>query len=226
MPKVQVNNPPEIEEFKEEVLSPKQKISQGEIFQGLTQENEIMSHTPTIEDENEEIGEIKELKAEPEPKPQKKKRVLTEAQKENLAKARVKALATRRANAKDKKEIKELKQLKKNQELQKLRHEVIGEEAPPPKVKKVEYIEPEPAPAPPPQEPEPRLPKERQYTRAEVIQAQGEAVLQYETIRLEKKSIKKKQQDADAELSRRIDRAVNPQPRFRGGGSRDYNNCL
>ena len=151
---------------------------------------------------------------------------MTEAQKEGLARAREKALATRRANAKQKKEIKELKELQKNQELNKLRESVLGDVAPPPKVKKVEYIEPEPAPAPAPP-PEPVKPKERQYTRAELIQAQSEAVLQYETIRLEKKSIKKQQKEADDYLRHRIDRAVNPQPRFRGMNTNtDYNNFL
>ena len=229
MPKVRRNNPPEIEEFIEEEETPKQVIKQGEIFQGLTQENEDPDTTPTKEEKNEETGESNPnfiYEEEPTPKPQKKKRVMTEAQKEGLARAREKALATRRANAKQKKEIKELKELQKNQELNKLRESVLGDVAPPPKVKKVEYIEPEPAPAPAPP-PEPVKPKERQYTRAELIQAQSEAVLQYETIRLEKKSIKKQQKEADDYLRHRIDRAVNPQPRFRGlNNNNDYNNFL
>ena len=57
---------------------------------------------------------------------QKKKRVMTDKQKEALAKGREKALATRRRNAQLRKEEKELKSKKKQKDLEKLRKEVHG----------------------------------------------------------------------------------------------------
>jgi len=67
-------------------------------------------------------------------KKQRKKRVMTEAQKEKLAQARVKALETRRRNSALKKEKKELEKVKKQQELEELRASVKK-----PKEKKVEF---------------------------------------------------------------------------------------
>ena len=243
MPQIRKENVIENNEEKQEIiLSPKQKISQGEIFQGLSQEKEIMTHTPIIEKNEEKIEEEDpNFIHEPEqkndkiidtpPKKERKKRPpMTEEHKEKLAQARVKALATRRANAKQKNEIKELKQLQKNQELQKLRQTVLGSEAPPPPIPKVRQVIEE-------YEKTPEQPKEHTYTKKELIEAQQHAVLQYEKIRLDKKAHKKKiqaeqmeiekqQKEKDMLLKRSINRAINPQPRTRHNNRDNWDNCL
>ena len=64
---------------------------------------------------------VKEINDEPKPK---KKRVMSEEHKQKLAKAREKALETRRKNAKVKKETKQLKEQLKDKELNDLREKV------------------------------------------------------------------------------------------------------
>ena len=135
MPQIRKENVIENNEEKQEIiLSPKQKISQGEIFQGLSQENEIMTHTPIIEKKEEKtVEEDPNLIYEPEqkndkivdtpPKKERKKRPpMTEEHKEKLAQARVKALATRRANAKQNVKFAEWALTKKNLNNQKNKH--------------------------------------------------------------------------------------------------------
>tara|TARA_R110000782_G_scaffold136576_2_gene229008 strand:- start:82 stop:825 length:744 start_codon:yes stop_codon:yes gene_type:complete len=102
-----------------------------------------------VEEEEEESGGanfVYEPEPEPEPEPLKVKPVKTkkprkpmsETQLANLKKGREKALATRRANAAERKEVKELNQKKKKKDIQKLREEVsdepVQEKTPPRKI--------------------------------------------------------------------------------------------
>ena len=109
------------EESDEEV--PKEKIDQNEIFaeepapviKPIKEVIEDVVHT----DEEEEVV-VKKVKKVKEDKPPKKKRVMTEAQLEHLKKGREKALAVRRANALEKKNIKELQTKKKQKQKKEL----------------------------------------------------------------------------------------------------------
>tara|TARA_R110000744_G_scaffold72748_6_gene145873 strand:+ start:2837 stop:3478 length:642 start_codon:yes stop_codon:yes gene_type:complete len=69
-------------------------------------------------------------------KPIKKKRVMSEAQLERLRLGREKALLTRQAKAKERKEVKDLTEKKKKKDIQKLREEVSDTPKPEPVQKK------------------------------------------------------------------------------------------
>ena len=104
-----------------------------EVIGGSESEEEKMPELEPVKIENVDIfDKPKETPATQ--KKQRKKRVMTEAQKEKLAQARVKALETRRKNSALKKEKKELEKIKKQQELEELRASVKK-----PKEKKVEF---------------------------------------------------------------------------------------
>ncbi len=130
-----------------------------------------------------------------EKKPVKKKRVMSEAQKENLKRGREKALAVRRANAQEKKEIKELTAKKKKKDIQKLRDEV-GDA-------------PAPAPAPTPAlKPIPRseLPPALQSLDADMIRKlQEDAIDGYEKKRMARKELKKKDMEQTARNQKNMD---------------------
>ena len=76
------------------------------VYEEKTVLPEVQSEKPNIAEEEIFV----------EKKPVKKKRVMSEAQKENLKRGREKALAVRRANAQEKKEIKEPDMIRKLQE--------------------------------------------------------------------------------------------------------------
>tara|TARA_R110001632_G_scaffold87203_1_gene189648 strand:+ start:311 stop:946 length:636 start_codon:yes stop_codon:yes gene_type:complete len=90
---------------------------------------EVVSEKPTIPEEDIFV-EKKKAKPVKEVKEKKPRKPMSEAQKENLKKGREKALAVRRANAVEKKEIKELTEKKKKKDIQKLRDEVSEAPAP------------------------------------------------------------------------------------------------
>jgi NADH dehydrogenase/NADH:ubiquinone oxidoreductase subunit G len=103
--------------------------SDGEEEEQIIPEPEIKE--PLKQEEVFKVKKMKKVIPEGEPPPkiqpvQKKKRVMSEKQKEALAKGREKALATRRKNAQLRKEEKELKSKKKKNDLDKLRKEVNG----------------------------------------------------------------------------------------------------
>ena len=110
------------------------KLNEEDVFDNTPVEKlqmKIVKEEPVVEakepePEPEPIQEvISEVIEKPKPvKKPRKKRVLTEAQKEKLAQARVKALEVRRANARKKQEIKDLKKQKQDQELTELRSHV------------------------------------------------------------------------------------------------------
>ena len=135
------------------------------------------------------------------------KRKATEKQKEHLAKAREKALATRRANAEKKKAERELiqnqKDLKKQERMEKLR---IKEEQ-----KELKQVQqqiqikkqaPPPAPAPQPT-----------FTQEDILKIQEQAISNYETKRKAKKEAKKKaldQEQHDKKVYQAISKAIKP----------------
>ena len=90
---------------------------------------EVVSEKPTIPEEDIFV-EKKKAKPVKEVKEKKPRKPMSEAQKENLKKGREKALAVRRANAVEKKEIKDLTEKKKKKDIQKLRDEVSEAPAP------------------------------------------------------------------------------------------------
>ena len=132
-----------------------------------------------------------------EKKPVKKKRVMSEAQKENLKRGREKALAVRRANAQEKKEIKELTAKKKKKDIQKLRDEVG--DAP----RSVSVPAPAPAPKPIPRS---ELPPMLQSLDPDMIRKlQEEAIDGYEKKRMARKELKKKDMEQTARNQKNMD---------------------
>ena len=112
----------ESEEENEEIVDiVKNDLNEEDVFDNKPVEKlemKVVKEEPVIEPEPEPIQEvISEVIEKPKPvKKPRKKRVLTEAQKEKLAQARVKALEVRRANARKKQEIKDLKKQKPKKE--------------------------------------------------------------------------------------------------------------
>ena len=141
---------------------------------------------------------VEEPAPEPKPQPEKKtrkKRVMTEEQKQKLAEARKKALVVRRANAKKKQEIKDLKKMKQDQELDNLRNSVgvARESLPAP-------VEPKPAkpkPKPPP-EPSPVQNKQYKYTEDDLQSFSLKAIQDYDTLRKSRKIVKQKQKQEES----------------------------
>ena len=141
---------------------------------------------------------VEPIVEEPAPEPVKKtrkKRVMTEEQKQKLAEARKKALVVRRANAKKKQEIKDLKKMKQDQELDNLRNSVgvARESLPAP-------VEPKPAkpkPKPPP-EPSPVQNKQYKYTEDDLQSFSLKAIQDYDTLRKSRKIVKQKQKQEES----------------------------
>lgn len=180
---------------------------------------------------NEDTGEVnpnfvyEEPAPEPKPEPVKKvrkKRVMTEEQKQKLAEARKKALAVRRANAKKKQEIKDLKKMKQDKELDDLRNSV-GVSLPAP-------VEPKPAkpkPKPPP-EPKPVHTKEYKYTEEDLQSFSLKAIQDYDTLRksrkIEKQKLKQEESYKEKERQKLL-RVVSNKPSY--NSSDDYwGNCF
>jgi len=189
-----------------------------------------------IEEEsvNEDTGEVnpnfvyEEPAPEPKPEPVKKtrkKRVMTEEQKQKLAEARKKALAVRRANAKKKQEIKDLKKMKEDKELDDLRNSVgvTHESLPAP-------VEPKPAkpkPKPPP-EPTPVQNKQYKYTEEDLQTFSLKAIQDYDTLRKSRKIVKQKQKQEESYKEKerqKLLRVVSNKPAY--NSSDDYwGNCF
>jgi len=135
------------------------------------------------------------------------KRKATPKQKEHLAKAREKALATRRANAEKKKAERELiqneKDLKKQERMEKLR---IKEEQKELKQvqQQIQIKKQAPAPMPAPQP---------TFTQDDILKIQEQAISNYETKRKAKKEAKKKaldQEQHDKKVYQAITKAIKP----------------
>jgi len=131
-------------------------------------------------------------------KPVKKKREMTEAQKENLKKGREKALAVRRAKAEEKKKMKELENKEK---------ELVKKA----KVKRVQKLEEEVSEAPPPPS---NLPTSLQSLDPEFIRKlQQDAIEGYEKVRKTRKAQKKKEEEElkkNQHTANIINNALNP----------------
>lgn len=125
-----------------------------------------------------------------------KKRVMSEEQKEKLAEARKKALAVRRANAQKKKEIKMLKQAKQDEELEDLRNSVKTKPKPKPVEKPVER-----PPTPKPVE-QPKPKKEYIYTQDDMDKLTFKAIANYDEIRKVRKKEKAKKREEEQLKSR------------------------
>tara|TARA_R110000822_G_scaffold54469_9_gene139503 strand:+ start:60 stop:755 length:696 start_codon:yes stop_codon:yes gene_type:complete len=129
-----------------------------------------------------------EVKAE---KQRKKRKPMTDDQKEKLALARGKALEVRRAKAKDKQELKDLQKMKKQKELNDLREEVGMKKKVVQEVHEEEesgganFIYDEPL-----TEQQTKVKQEKYYTQADVDKATLNAIMGYETIRKERKAEK------------------------------------
>ena len=133
-----------------------------------------------------------------EDKPPKKKRVMTEEQKERLRLGREKALANRRAKAKEKKEVKELQDKKKQKEIQELK----------------DYVNDVPSK----NTQMPSLTEEQIQERTQ--KAIKLALMEHEEERQKRKAIKKEKQKKEAQESQIKDMVINaslynrPAPRY------------
>mgnify|MGYP003627266508 CR=1 FL=1 len=167
---------------------------------------EVVSEKPTIPEEDIFV-EKKKVKPVKEVKEKKPRKPMSEAQKENLKKGREKALAVRRANAVEKKEIKELTAKKKKKEIQKLRDEVS--EAPAPKLSE--------------------LPHSFQSLDPEMIRKlQEDAIEGYDKKRKARKEIKKKEEETNSRNLRNmnvINNAINA-PQAKYGDSNFFNHLF
>jgi hypothetical protein len=196
----------------EQDLEEKEDIQIVEEDEGESEEDtvlpEVVSEKPIIPEED--IFQVKK-KAKP-VKEKKPRKPMSEAQKENLKKGREKALAVRRANAVEKKEIKDLTEKKKKKDIQKLRDEV-GE-----------------APAPTPRHiPRSELPSSFQSLDPEMIRKlQEDAIEGYDKKRKARKEIKKKEQETNSRNLRNmnvINNAIQA-PQARYGDSNFFNHLF
>ena len=151
--------------------------------------------------ESEDVGGLDVHEPEPvkkdEPvKKTRKKRVMSEEQKEKLAEARKKALTVRRANAQKKKEIKMLKQAKQDEELEDLRKSVKTK----PKPKPVEQPVERPPTPKPVEQPKPK--KEYIYTQDDMDKLTFRAIANYDEIRKVRKKEKAKKREEEQLKSR------------------------
>lgn len=136
--------------------------------------------------------------------PRKKRPPMTEAHKEKLKSARVKAMASRQAKAKERKAVKELdleeKELLKKQKIKKvkkLKEEVEEDD----NVKPVEIIKQ----------------KVNSFTKEDLEEAQLQAILNYEKIRKSRKKEKQVKMGKDKEeqdLREKLTQAITPQKEF------------
>tara|TARA_R110000787_G_scaffold125789_1_gene236955 strand:+ start:670 stop:1353 length:684 start_codon:yes stop_codon:yes gene_type:complete len=197
MPTINMSEVPHDTEDVEEELppSPKQQIKQEDIFKDFAPSPTEPTMTETPKQDKMKV--------------KKKRPPMSEEHKEKLKQARGKALETRRRNAREKAEIKELHKMKKKNELEQLRAEVNGDKRPP-RVKEVieEVQEYKPPPKPKPEPAPVRTEPTGQYTKADLLKAQQEAVMSYERARQYKKRIKKEQEEKEAEHRLKLATAI------------------
>ena len=201
-------------------------------------EEEIVEEKKIPQIKKEDIF-LREGEVEPIPKPKRKKRPpMSEEHKEKLAKARVKALETRRRNSEEKKELKELEKKKKQIEKQRLKDFVEGKESksyepietPPRVMKVVEESKPEPIKEPIKETPKPI--NTREYiTRQELEESNLKAILAYEAIRKQRKQEKHKKQQEENQVEqvrKKIERAMPDTKAYYGRDLREdyFNNCF
>ena len=182
------------------------------------------------------MKEVKEVKENPivitgsaPMKPMKKKRVLSEAHKEKLNAARVKALEVRRANAKEKKELKELEKKAKQKKVNDLKKYIGETEDIVPQTKEVKTTPATPAtPATFSTHMHLAPDKQKYLTQEDVEEISIQAIAGYEKIRKSRKAQKKEENDkvkAQEEVRDLIRKTV--QPRNITYGQEGYfNDCF
>ena len=183
---------------KDESLGPpivEAQILEEDIFEQASPPQETPEVTPLVEK-----------------KPRKKRKPMTEAQKASLAKARVKALETRRRKAKERKELQALTVLKEQKDLKNLK-EYVADTTPPPHGPTVPNT----------------TSKEKSITKEDLEDAQLQAIMKYDTLRKKEKKIKKENEAKNAQEERvkqRIRSAIEPQRQFQYGQSGYFDNCF
>jgi len=166
----------------------------------------------------------------PDPKPVKKKRVLTEEHKAKLAEARVKALETRRRNSAMKKEKKNLEKAIKDKELEDLRAKAGIRKPKKVVIEPVEEVfkEPEVLKEPEP-EPKPVVKDNKQYyTQEDLEKASLNAIMGYEKIRKTRKQKKQeelKKTEQERKLKQEITGRVQPLNNTTYGQQNYWDNC-
>jgi len=182
----------------------KEKINERDIFDNIPDEV------------NEETGEKNPnfIYEEPTPKPKpvkvkKARKPMSEEHKMKLALAREKAMAVRKANAEEKKKMKALeneeKELLKTQKIkkfQKLKKEV---EEPDEEVKEIKHV---------PQQAISGL------TKKDLEDAQYEAIVKYETLRKQRKAIKKEEEMREKQKKELMSQLKPRQYQYRDGSNR------
>lgn len=145
----------------------------------------------------------------PKPKQKKARKPMSEEHKKKLALAREKAMAVRKAKAEEKKKMKALeneeKELLKTQKIkkvQKLKKEV---EEPDEEIKEVKHV---------PQQPITGL------TKKDLEDAQYEAIVKYETLRKQRKAIKKEEEMKEKQKKELLSQLKPQQYRYRDGSNR------
>ena len=166
-------------------------------------------------------------------KPMKKKRVLSEAHKEKLNGARVKALEVRRANATAKKELKELEKKAKQKKVDDLK-KYIGEDVPVPVKEVVKEVKTTPTTPTTPATPNfsthmHLAPDKQKYLTAEDVEEISiQAIAGYEKIRKGRKALKKEENEtkqAQEEVRELLRKTI--QPRNITYGQEGYfNDCF
>lgn len=174
----------------------KEQIVEDNIFESIKSKKHKdleISEINEINEINEPVVPVPEVKKVQSPKPQKKKRVLSQDHKAKLALAREKALATRRAKAEEKKRMKQienetkvLRKKKAEKDLEDLKSNVNNEKPVPTTSQTVQS-----------------------FTKEDLENAQLSAIIQYETIRKARKEEKKKEkmiQEQKEQMKRQIAR--------------------
>ncbi len=215
----------EPEPLKEEIDEPEDDEPKEEVVSEVMPEVIKPKPRSTMEDIYGDGPVMKVVEEEKPKKERKKRKPMTDEQKEKLALARQKALEVRREKAKEKQELKDLQKMKKQKEINDLRAEVGLE----PKKKK----EPEPKKEVIIKEPEkievqPTMKTEKYYTQADLDKATLNAIMGYETIRKDRKAkknemlAKKREEQRVAEQLRKV-----IQPRNITYGQEGYfNDCF
>lgn len=201
---------------------PEELIEEQEEEEVEDNKSEPIDIVPTVDKPEKNIIPEEDIFAEKkaqkkEEKPVKKKRVISEAQKERLRLGREKALANRRAKAKEKQEIKQLKEKKTKKELQKLREEVEG--IPPTETK----------PTPTPKAERKSIMSLEDLPADLLVELQQKAIEGYDTKRKARKEQKKKVQQESARshyLSGMIHNAVKPTRPPQYGEAGYFNDCF
>lgn len=203
--------PPMLDDEEDDVPEPK-------ILQKIEQDIFMDKPPPAVK---EIIEEVVEPVSKPVSKPVKKKRVMTEAQMEQLTKNREKALVTRRARAAERKELQELEGLKKAKQKAELKA-YVNDDKP--------LLQPAPAPAPEPvvkfqekivyKEVLPDIESKIQSAISEALQAHDSA----RKVRKQKKKLAQKEETHNDQLLDMVFHAQRQRPvkRFGQGGSKGY----